>query len=472
MFIAVLSKSFFRYNKVWGTALLFVCFISLSAFAGKTGKPVYKATGKLKRSVSTTARVNVGKAGDEDEDVVINAVPGSKDAIFSANSSISYNVSLDNRYNSKQSGTLSYKIFTLADKQVDERSVNVNLSRKSSKSVTLNIPRQSAGFYKIHIMLNLTEYDDTVRRVFGVDPNQIRSEHDKPADFDSFWDKTLEELAAVEPNFKVTELPDSSRDNRRVYAIEMKSLGDITVRGWMTLPKTNNKRKKFPVLLGLPGYQVNLNPMFGTDEDLAIVVLNVRGQGNSRDRIRTLRDDYIFTGLEDKNRYVMRGAIMDCVRMVDFIFSREELDHDNIMVSGGSMGGFLSIATAGLDHRIKLCSAQNPILCDVKALPGKVNWPLRDFSRYVRINRGLTMEKLLDNLSYFDTKNFATNIKCPTLMGIGLLDHLAPADNEYTAFNNIPVKKHMILFPELGHEVALYYKEYEGRWMRDTFALF
>jgi cephalosporin-C deacetylase len=461
MFIKILSHTVFKYAKPCLTAMVLACLFSPSVYAGKAGLPVNKSTA-----------INIAKAAKEDEEVVVNAIPGKKDAIFDANSSIVYHINLDNKFNSNQKGTLTYKLFTLANKPVTERAVKVSLQKKSTKSVTLNIPRQAAGFYKINIIITLPEYDDTVRRVFGVDPKSIKSAHSKPADFDSFWDETLDELLAVEPNFKVTELPDSTRDNRRVYAIEMKSLGNITVRGWMTLPKTTNRRKKFPVLLGLPGYQVDLKPMFGTDEDLAIVVLNVRGQGNSRDRIRTLRDDYIFTGLEDKNRYVMRGAIMDCVRMVDFIFSREELDHDNIMVSGGSMGGFLSIATAALDHRIKLCSAQNPILCDVKSLPGKVEWPLHDFNRYIRINRGLTMDKLLNNLSYFDTKNFASLITCPTLIGIGLLDHLAPPDNEYTAYNNLQGKKHMIVFTELGHEVALYYKEYEGRWMRDTFALF
>ncbi|MDT3402440.1 acetylxylan esterase [Mucilaginibacter terrae] len=409
--------------------------------------------------------------GDEGE-ITINATPVAKDAIYNANSNINYKIDLKNTFNTRQIGTVGYRVLSLDEKEITQRNQPVTINRKGEKSLTLRIPGQGSGFYKVQFVVNFPEYDDTVRRTFGVDPTKIKSEHQAPADFDDFWNKTLAELEKVTPNFKVTEMPDSAKDNRRVFAIEMQSLGNITVRGWMTLPMTKNKRKRFPVLLGLPGYQVNLKPMFGSDEDLAIVVINVRGQGNSRDRIRTLRDDYIFTGLEDRNRYVMRGAIMDCVRMVDFIFSRDELDHDNIMVSGGSMGGFLSIATAGLDHRIKLCSAQNPILCDVKALPGKVVWPLRDFNRYVRANRGLTMDKLLDNLSYFDTKNFASRVKCPTLVGIGLLDHLAPPDNEYAAFNNLQVDKHMIVFKDLGHEVALFYKNYEGRWMRDTFALF
>ncbi|HVV56631.1 MAG TPA: acetylxylan esterase, partial [Mucilaginibacter sp.] len=63
-------------------------------------------------------------------------------------------------------------------------------------------------------------------------------------------------------------------------------------------------------------------------------------------------------------------------------------------------------------------------------------------------------------------------ITCPTLMGIGLLDPLAPPPNEYATYNNITAKKHIIIFKNLGHEVAERYKNYEGRWMRDTFGLF
>jgi cephalosporin-C deacetylase-like acetyl esterase len=136
------------------------------------------------------------------------------------------------------------------------------------------------------------------------------------------------------------------------------------------------------------------------------------------------------------------------------------------------MGGFLAIATAGLDKRVAMCSAQNPILTDIHNLVGVVDWPIIDIQKYVKSVPGLTMDKVLSNLDYFDTKNFATNIACPTLIGIGLLDHLAPPANEYAAFNSIPAKKRIMVFRDLGHEVAPKYKSYEGRWMRDLFGLF
>jgi cephalosporin-C deacetylase len=408
----------------------------------------------------------------EEGEVTFEAAPTKKDAIYDLGQLVVYKVHLKNTYKTIQEGQLSCLITNMANKKVGEQTVKVRLDKNSDGEYTLRLPNQVAGFYKANIMVNLTEYDDTIRRVFGVNPEQIRSKYQKPADFDQFWQTAKADLAKVKPQFRMTEMPDSSKDNRRVFLFEMQSLDDITIRGWLTMPNVKKKNKKFAVLLGLPGYQVGLKPMFGSDPDLAIITLNVRGQGNSKDVIHTERDDFIFHNLDDKNKYVFKGVIMDCVRSIDFIFSRPELDHDNIMVSGGSMGGYLAIATAALDNRVKLCSAQNPILCDIRNLPGKVDWPFRDINRFVNSRPGLTLDKVLGNLEYFDAKNFASKIKCSTLVGIGLLDHLAPPDNEYALYNNLQVDKHMIIFRDLGHEVAAEYKNYEGRWMRDTFGLF
>ena len=321
-------------------------------------------------------------------------------------------------------------------------------------------------------MVNITEYDDTTRRVFGIKPEEISSKYKKPADFDAFWKKAKAELAKVKPEFKVTAMPKMKTSNRNVYLIEMKSIDNMTIRGWMTVPISSSKSKKFSVLLGLPGYQVNLMPIVGNDADLAIITLNVRGQGNSRGPIDTRRDEFIFYHIEDRDRYVMRGVIMDCLRAIDFIYSQPRLRHDNIMVSGGSMGGYLALATSALDKRVNLCSAQNPILCDVNNLDGEVTWPINDIKKYIKTQPGLTLDKVLSNMNYYDGKNFASMVTCSTLMGIGLLDPYAPPANEYATFNLIPEKKRLEVFRDLGHEVSQQYKDLEGRWMRDAFGLF
>lgn len=398
-------------------------------------------------------------------------ISADKEAIF--DDAAKYTFEVKNTTNTDQVGKVSYLVTTETGVPLKRDSVNVKIGKKSTERYKFEIPENKPGFYKINFMINVSDYDDTTRKAFGIKPQLLTSKYKKPADFEAFWQAAKDELAKVKPEFKVTPVPKYNSVNRYTYAFEMKSLGNLTIRGWLTVPKIVDKKKKFSVLVGLPGYQVNLDPMVGLDNDMAIITLNVRGQGNSRDVIHTRRDEFIFHHIEDKNKYVMRGVIMDCIRCIDFIYSRPELRHDNILVSGGSMGGFLAIATAGLDKRVALCSTQNPILCDVRDLVGRVDWPLIDINKYVAIQPGLTLDKVFNTLDYYDTKNFASDITCPVLMGIGSLDPIAPPPNEYVAYNGIPAKsKRIMVFKDLAHEVNTKYKDMEGRWMRDTFALF
>lgn len=411
-------------------------------------------------------------SAQEDDEGEVNTVltTHSKDGIF--NSTASYTFTVNSTYKRPQVGKVRYFVTTEAGKPMRSDSVAVNIPANSSANYDFDIAGLKSGFYKIRFLINVSDYDDTTRKAFGIRPEDIRSQYSRPNDFDDFWNKTKEELAKVKPEYKVTEMPDSSTKTTRVFLVEMKSLGGLTIRGWLTEPVTKNKNKKFAIMLALPGYQVNLKPLIGDDPDIATLALNIRGQGNSKDVINVRRETYITLGIEDKNRYVLRGAVMDCIRAVDFIFSRPELRHDNIFAVGGSLGGFLAIATSGLDNRINFCSAANPILGDVRNLVNEVDWPFNDIKKYVKTRPGLTFDKVMDNLDYFDTKNFAVNLKCPTLVGLGMVDNIAPPNTVYAIYNGITAKKHLIAFRDLAHEIGKNYPIYEGRWMRDTFALF
>jgi len=426
--------------------------------------------GTVKRGKMVAADKNSDTTSNDAASVSTVLTTPNKNAFY--DSRASYTFEVKNPTDDEQEGTVSYQVYTEGGKKLNSDVVKVHIGKKSSGSYNFEIPEQNPGFYKVSFMVNVSDYDDTTLRVFGIRPGEIRTSHPKPADFDQFWATAKAELAKVAPNFKITAVPKMNSDNRKVYAIEMQSLDKYTIHGRMTIPIIKDKKHKFSVLLGLPGYQVDMAPLMGLDNDLAIITLDVRGQGKSRNPINTRKDEYIFFRVEDKDRYVMRGAIMDCLRCVDFICSQPYLKHDQILASGGSMGGYLALATASLDKRVALCSAQNPILCDIRNLPGEVLWPITSFEKYVATKPGLTMDKVMDNLDYFDGKNFASNLTCNMIMGIGLLDPYAPPNNEYAAFNGITSKKRILVFRDLGHEVSLVYKNLEGRWMRDNFALF
>jgi cephalosporin-C deacetylase len=426
--------------------------------------------GTSNSTASYTVHQALAQTRNDDGAVTTDLTPHSKDGIF--NSTASYTFEVKNTYKNAEAGKVSYLVTTETGKKVRADSIKVKISGGGSDRYNFDIPGLKPGFYKINFMINVSDYDDTTRKAFGIKPELVNSPYGKPADFESFWHNSMLELAKVKPDYKVTEMPDSSKDGRRVFLVEMRSLDNLVIRGFLTEPTTKNKNKHFAVLLGLPGYQVTLGPMFGTDPDIAIFTLNIRGSGYSRDVINVRRESYIVLNLEDKNKYILRGAVMDCVRAVDFICSRPELKHDNIIATGGSLGGFLAVATSSIDKRISFCSAANPILSDIRNLVHEVDWPFIDINKYINTRPGLTMDKVLNNMDYFDAKNFASDLECPTLVGMGLVDPIAPPNNVYTLYNVIRAPKHLIIFRDLGHEIGAKFNVYEGDWMRDTFALF
>jgi cephalosporin-C deacetylase len=407
----------------------------------------------------------------ESGEIEVSANAINKEAIFE--DAAKYVFEIKNPTGNAQEGKIAYTITGQDGEKLKGDSIRVNVGAKSIGKFNFDIKGNGPGFYNVKFMVNITDYDDTLHKAFGVQPEKLTSNHKKPADFEEFWQKAKNDLTDVDPLFQCTLMPALSTPTCNVYLIQMQSLGNVTIRGWLTEPVTKNLNKKFSVVLCLPGYQIALSPIMTVgDPDVAFITLNVRGQGNSREFINTRHDEFVIHHIDDKNKYVMRGVVMDCIRAMDFIFTRPELKHDNIFVKGGSMGGFLAIATASLDKRVNLCSAQSPIFADVRSLVKRVTFPITSINMYLKTQPGLTLDKIMDNLDYFDVKNFAPNIKCKFLMSIGLLDTYVPPTNDYTVFNTMTTNKKIMVFRDYGHDVSPLYIDLENAWMHDQFGLY
>ena len=82
------------------------------------------------------------------------------------------------------------------------------------------------------------------------------------------------------------------------------------------------------------------------------------------------------------------------------------------------------------------------------------------------------MSDVLNTLDYFDLKNFVPNVKCKTIIGIGLLDKFAPPYGELVIYNTINAQKKLFIYPNLGHEVDPSLGNYKGRWLYDNLGVF
>ncbi|MBQ3246337.1 MAG: acetylxylan esterase [Bacteroidales bacterium] len=303
------------------------------------------------------------------------------------------------------------------------------------------------GFYKAVLYLSCEEgKTELCRSNVGFNPEQIASPQDKQPDFDEFWEQTLSELAAVDPEYKLTLLPEHSNDIRRVYHVEMRSWGGEKISGVYAEPV---KEGKYNTTIYYMGYNSDVYyPDPSANPDMIEFTLCVRGQALNTPA--TGKGIWVAEGLESKDTYYYRGAFADVVRAVDFVCSREKVDQDHLVAEGESQGGAFSFISASLDHRIKAIAPAVPFLGDYPDYFKVASWPGNEVIAAQK-ELGISDEDLYRTLSYFDVKNFTDRIECPVYMSIGLQDPTCPPHTNFASYNHVKSEKQWICYPHCGH---------------------
>ena len=368
---------------------------------------------------------------------------------FAKDSAVQWSVIIKNNSRDDIAGILTLEMTTYAGAIVITQTKNIQvLSKKDFKLDGLNFGILPPDFYHISVKLKDSEgFVAKDRSSFAVAPDSLQNIAHIPLDFQNFWQQTRTELDSVAPNFIITPSKKYSTDSVDVYDVEMRSLGNVRVNGYYAQPKN---KTNLPVILHVQGYSSVMTPS-GLRNNVAQFFLNIRGHGNSKKDMNPGFPGYLLKGLDSAKNYIYRGAYMDCIRAVDFICTRTEIDTNKIAIMGGSQGGALSFVTAALDKRIKLCAPDVPFLSNFRLYFQIANWPTNEFKPYA-MSRFKSMDSLYSVLDYFDVSHFTPQITCPVLMGVGLYDDVCPPATNFSAYNNLnSTDKNYILYPKSGH---------------------
>lgn len=451
-------------------------------FAFGIGKKKKFNGGKEPAKVKTVPVEGLAEdAKPEDEgEIVVKLTPEHQDGTWLGPGQIIYDVILQNKYKEAQEGTISYTVKdAIKGTLVVEKTYDVLLKKKSTRTLKFKIdPPPLPGIYNIALAINTTSYDDTTHYAFGYEVDQINSPLHRPDDFDAFWKKALAELATVNPAYRIEESEEKSNSDYKVYHIEMNSLENVRITGWLTMPRTLIKGKRFPAVVLFPGYQVIMKPLFF--HDFIGLSLNVRGMDKKGEAYPIPEDEEILTyNIRDPEKYIYRGIYMDCIRGIDFLYANQEMGVDvgRITVLGGSQGAALALVVASLRNKqIQTCIADVPIYCDMHLtleMEPQVKeeaFTFKYINRFLDKNKGsFSKEEFLQNFSYFEAQNFVPNIKCTVLMGASFLDALAPPTTIFCAFNKLHPWVHqnseIYTFPTLTHAIPDIHNLFKNTWM-------
>lgn len=302
----------------------------------------------------------------------------------------------------------------------------------------------------------------------GFSPEQIKPTQTEPADFDAFWAAGKAELAEVPLDARLQLIPEASQGTINVYHVSFRTIGSAggglytaRIYGILCEPKAPGK---YPAILRVPG--AGVRPYSGSRDlaergaitlEIGIHGIPVNQPSEIYDQMRTgaLRDYHLYN-LDNKDLYYYRRVYLSCVRANDFLVSRPNYDGQNLLVTGGSQGGQLTIVTAALDPRVQALAAQFPAYCDVTGyLHGRAGgWPhmMRGDAKTGAKSVHATPEKIATT-SYYDTVNFAKRLKVPGHYTWGYNDETCPPTSIFAAYNSITAPKELVLALEANHPI-------------------
>ncbi|GAB4114050.1 MAG: acetylxylan esterase [Roseiflexaceae bacterium] len=292
---------------------------------------------------------------------------------------------------------------------------------------------------------------------------QYRPERTEPADFDAFWATTLSEARSHDLQAQFTPI-DYGLQQIESYDVSFAGFGGQTIRAWLNLPV--HRSGPLPCVVEYIGYGGGRG--FPTDWLLwasagyAHLVMDTRGQGSAWSKGDTpdvepegsnpQHPGFMTRGVLNPATYYYRRVFTDAVRAIETARSHPAIDPQRIAVTGGSQGGGISIAAAGLDPSVQALLPDVPFLCGYRRATEITSaHPYEEIARYLLVHRD-KVDQVFETLSYFDGINFAPRIRANALFSVGLMDEICPPSTVYAAYNYLSGPKQIRIYRYNHHE--------------------
>jgi cephalosporin-C deacetylase len=239
----------------------------------------------------------------------------------------------------------------------------------------------------------------------------------KPADFEQYWQQTLDDLARYAARPELELLPLRSTDFASLYGVRLTSLGPYRLYGYLSLP---TGRGPFPAIYYAPKYQsvLEIIPQGTANMQRSTYItfaLAGRGQRTSDSPYAAMFPGLLTEGIDDAKSYIFRGLVADSVRGLEFLLTRPELDASRLVVAGND----LALITAAL-HPGARQIVTTPALFyrTAELVPRTEAYPLEEINDYLRTFPEKAAA-VYQTLAYFDLAALAPWVKATTLLMAG-----------------------------------------------------
>lgn len=393
--------------------------------------------------------------------IQVNVVPDHQDWTYKVGETATFRISVTKSATPLAGAVIDYEAGPEMYQDVKKTAVVLK-----DGTLTVRGKMSKPGFYRVDVKTTIggKEYKGACAAAFS--PEQLKPTTVNPADFDQFWQNAISEARHTDLNPTKRLLPERCTKDVNVYEVSFQNVrwGSRTY-GILCEPV---KPGKYPALLRVPGAGVR---PYGGDIYTAskgAVTLEIGIHGIPVTMQQSVYDDlgqgalngYWEFGMDNRDKSYYKHVVLGCIRALDYIEQYTPWNGKELGVTGSSQGGFLSLATAGLDRRITFYAPVHAALCDHTAsLKGVAcGWP-----HYFYWNKGKGMEKQIETSRYYDGVNFARRITNAQTgwFSFGYNDDVVPPTTAWATYNIVKGPKSITPYQQTAH---FWYQEQWDEW--------
>ncbi|GLW74141.1 acetylxylan esterase [Kitasatospora phosalacinea] len=289
-----------------------------------------------------------------------------------------------------------------------------------------------------------------------------RPERTEPDDFDAFWADTLATARAVPARLDTAPV-ETGLSTVTVEDVTFPGYDGQPIKGWLVRPR--GAEGPLPAVVEYIGYGggrgLPHDHLRWASAGYAHLVMDTRGQGGTWATGDTPDDGpgagpahpgSMTRGVLDPATYYYRRLYTDAVRAVDAVRTHPGIDPEKVLVVGGSQGGGLALAVAGLVPDLAGVVTDVPFLQHIRRATEITDaFPYKEVAEFCKVHRD-KVETVFATLAYFDGLNFAARASAPALYSVALMDETCPPETVFASYHHYRGPKEISVYPYNGHE--------------------
>ena len=313
------------------------------------------------------------------------------------------------------------------------------------------------GFYRVDVTAHVDGKDYKGACGAAFSPERLQPSTVMPADFETFWQNAIAEARKTDLDPTKRLLPERCTKDVNVYEVSFNNMnwGNRTY-GILCVPV---KEGKYPALLRVPGAGVRPygGDIWTASQGAVTLEIGIHGipvtmEQSVYDNLNNgaLRGYWEF-GMDNRDKSYYKHVVLGCIRALDYIEQYTPWNGKECGVTGSSQGGFLTLATAGLDKRITFYAPVHAALCDhTNSMRGVAcGWPHYFYGSQEK----RTGNQKVETSRYYDGVNFARLItdKQKGWFSFGYNDDVVPPTTAWATYNTVTGPKEISPYQATWH---------------------